>query len=219
MKAATGAVHTHTCVPCSACLLRGLRLRRPAVAPQATGWLLAPGSTRSLRPAARAAWVRSARARCVSCWCTPRAVGTSGASANAKTATMRATMAAVHTRACVPCSACGWSHYATTCPLATRDASNCSTGEVAVCVRAPIGGRIATSLDIVQSVYLPDSNDEGCNGGGAYPRVCAMLDLPVSLCSAVASQATGWLLAPGSTRSLRPAARAAWERSTRASCV
>ena len=118
MKAATGAVHTHTCVPCSACLLRGLRLRRSAVAPQATGWLLAPGSTRSLRPAARAAWVRSARARCVSCGCTPRAVGTSGASANAKTATMRATTAAVHTRACVPCSAC-----LSRCPRQRRSAA------------------------------------------------------------------------------------------------
>ena len=74
----------------------------------------------------------------------------------------------------------GWSHYATACLLATRDASSCSTGEVAVCVRAPIGGRIATSLSIVQSVSLPDSNDEGCNGGGAHSRVCALLGLPVS---------------------------------------
>ena len=74
----------------------------------------------------------------------------------------------------------GWSHYATACLLATRDASSCSTGEVAVCVRAPIGGRIATSLRIVQSVSPPDSNDEGCNRGGAHPRVCALLGLPVA---------------------------------------
>ena len=63
MKAATAAVHTHACVPCSACLSRGLRPRRSAVAPQATDWLLAPGSTRSLRPAARAAWERSAKGK------------------------------------------------------------------------------------------------------------------------------------------------------------
>ena len=60
MKAATAAVHTHACVPCSACLSRGLRLWRPAAALQATDWLLVPGTTRSLRPAARAAWERSA---------------------------------------------------------------------------------------------------------------------------------------------------------------
>ena len=105
MKAATGAVHTHACVPCSACLSRCLRLRRSAVAPQATDWLLAPGSTRSLHPAARAAWERSARARCVSCWCSPRAVSTGGVSANTETATMGATTAAVHTHVHVPCSA------------------------------------------------------------------------------------------------------------------
>ena len=53
-------------------------------------------------------------------------------------------------------------------------------------MRAPIGGRIATSLSIVQSVSLPDSNDEGCNGGGAHPRVCALLGLSVSLPAATA---------------------------------
>ena len=47
-------------------------------------------------------------------------------------------------------------------------------------MRAPIGGRIATSLSIVQSVSLTDSNDKGCNGGGAHPRVCALLGLPVA---------------------------------------
>ena len=47
-------------------------------------------------------------------------------------------------------------------------------------MRAPIGGRIATSLSIVQSVSLTDNNDEGCNGGGAHPRVCALLGLPIS---------------------------------------
>ena len=99
MKAVTGAVHTHACVPCSFCPSRGLRPRCSAVAPQATDWLLAPGSTRSLRPAARAAWERSARAHCVSCWCTSRAVSTGGVSANTETATMRATTAAVHTHA------------------------------------------------------------------------------------------------------------------------
>jgi hypothetical protein len=106
MKAATAAVRTYACVSCSACLSRGLRPRRSAVAPQATDWLLAPGSTRSLRPAARAAWERSARAHCVSCWCTSRAVSTGGVSASTETATLRATTAAVHTHAWVTCSAC-----------------------------------------------------------------------------------------------------------------
>ena len=114
MKAATAAVHTHACVPCSACLSRGLRLRRSAVAPQATDWLLAPGSTRSLRPAARAAWERSARARCV----------------------------------VLVFSACcehGW-----------------------------------------RFSKRRNSNDEGYNGGGAYPRVCALLGLSISLPAATA---------------------------------
>ena len=106
MKAATAAVHTNACVPCSACLSRGLRLQRSAVAPQATDWLLAPGSTRSLRTAACAAWERSARAHYVSFWCTSRAVSTVGVSASTETATLRATTAAVHTHACVTCSAC-----------------------------------------------------------------------------------------------------------------
>ena len=47
-------------------------------------------------------------------------------------------------------------------------------------MRAPIRGRIATSLSIVQSVSPPVSIDEGCNGSGAYPRVCALLVLPVT---------------------------------------
>ena len=47
-------------------------------------------------------------------------------------------------------------------------------------MRAPIRGRIATSLSMVQSVSLPVSIDEGCNGGGAHPRVCSLLVLPVT---------------------------------------
>ena len=186
-------MHTHACVPCSFCLSRGLRPRRSAVAPQATDWLLAPGSTRSLRPAARAAWERSARAHCVSCWCTSRAVSTGGVSANTETATMRATTAAVHTHVCVPCSAC-----LSRCLRRRRSAAAvhitplpahlppetpscpCSVGEecegtlcfvlyVACCEH---GRRFSKRRN---------SNDEDYNGGGAHPRVCTLLGLSVSL--------------------------------------
>ena len=101
----------------------------------------------------------------------------------------------------------GWSHYATACLLATRDASSCSTGEVAVCVRAPIGGRIATSLRIVQSVSPPDSNDEGCNRGGAHPHVCALLGLPVARSAPTAfgsGSPSHWLAACPRFNSLSP---------------
>ena len=54
-------------------------------------------------------------------------------------------------------------------------------------MRAPTGGRIATSLSIVQCVSLPDSNDVGCNGGGAHSRVCTLLGLPVSWSASTAS--------------------------------
>ena len=74
-------------------------------------------------------------------------------------------------------------------------------------MRAPIGGRIATSLSIVQSVSLPDSNDEGCNGGGAYPRVCEMLGLSVSLYASTAfgsGSPSHWLAACPRFDSLSP---------------
>ena len=74
-------------------------------------------------------------------------------------------------------------------------------------MRAPIGGRIATSLSIVQSVSLPDSNDEGSNCGSAHPRVCALLDLPVSLPAATVpgSGSPGhWLAACPRFNSLSP---------------
>jgi hypothetical protein len=74
-------------------------------------------------------------------------------------------------------------------------------------VRAPIGGRIATSLRIVQSVSLPDSNDEGCNGGGAHTRVWALLGLPFSW-SALTAPGSGflshWLAACPGFNSLSP---------------
>ena len=41
-------------------MFRWLRLCCPAVVPQSTDWLPAPGLLRSLRPAARAAWERNA---------------------------------------------------------------------------------------------------------------------------------------------------------------
>ena len=58
-------------------------------------------------------------------------------------------------------------------------------------MRAPIRGRIATSLSMVQSVSLPDSNDEGHNGGGAHPLACTLLGLSVSLSSAT-TFGSGW---------------------------
>ena len=74
-------------------------------------------------------------------------------------------------------------------------------------MRAPIGGRIATSLSIVQSVSLPDSNDEGCNGGGAHSRVCALLGLPVSWSASTAfgsGSPSHWLAACPRFNSLSP---------------
>ena len=74
-------------------------------------------------------------------------------------------------------------------------------------MRAPIGGRIATSLSIVQSVSLTDSNDEGCNGGGAHPRVCALLGLPVARSASTAfgsAPPSRWLAACPRFNSLSP---------------
>ena len=74
-------------------------------------------------------------------------------------------------------------------------------------MRAPIRGRIATSLSIVQSVSLPNSIDEGCNGGGAHPRVCALLGSPVSLYASTAfgsGSPSHWLAACSRFNSLTP---------------
>ena len=77
-------------------------------------------------------------------------------------------------------------------------------------MRAPIGGRIATSLSIVQSVSLPDSNDEGCNGGGAHPRVCALLGLSFARSASTAfgsGSPSHWLAACPRFNSLSPSSR------------
>ena len=85
-------------------------------------------------------------------------------------------------------------------------------------MRAPIRGRIATSLSMVQSVSLPVSIDEGCNGGGAHPRVCALLVLPVtwSASTAFGSGSPGhWLAACSRFNSLSPSS---CPRSLREEC-
>ena len=134
--ATTTAVHTHACVPCSACLSRGLRPRRSAVAPQATDRLLVPGSTRSLRPAARAAWERSAEgALCfvlVYAACCEQGrhfgkrrnsndEGYNGGGAHPSVCSLLGLSVSLPATTAF---GSGCSHYVTACPLATRDASS-----------------------------------------------------------------------------------------------
>ena len=127
------------------------------------------------------------RAHCVSCWCTPRAESTGGVFSNRRNSNDEGyNGSGAHPRVCTllgPPVSLSTTERATANtlsssspikftarPYGTLSSKNASEGSVtrawslptgrgAGCraLRAPIGGRIVTSLSIVQSVSLPDS--------------------------------------------------------------
>ena len=119
---------------------------------------------------------------------------------------MKAATGAVHTHACVPCglpvarsasTAFGSgspSHWLAACPrFNSLSPSRCprSEGEECQGTLCFVLVHAACCEHGRRFSKRKNSNDAGNNGGGTYPRVCALLGLPVSL-SAATAFGSGW---------------------------